>query len=126
MTNKGKFGTVINCMDGRVQIPVIEWMKREYSLDYVDSITIPGPDMVLALSEKKSVLIRERVDISINAHGSGVVAVTGHHDCAGNPVNEEKHKKYIKQAVDRLKSWELEAEVIGLWIREDWTVERVI
>ncbi len=44
----GKFGTVINCMDGRVQDPVAHWLREAYHLDYVDAITEPGADRVLA------------------------------------------------------------------------------
>jgi len=43
-----KFATAINCMDGRCQLPVIEWMKKRYGVEYVDMITEPGPDGVLA------------------------------------------------------------------------------
>ncbi len=38
----GKFVTAINCMDGRVQIPVIEYLKNNYGINYVDMITAPG------------------------------------------------------------------------------------
>jgi len=30
--------TVINCMDGRVQLPVIKYLKERFDVDYVDSI----------------------------------------------------------------------------------------
>jgi hypothetical protein len=42
------FVMAINCMDGRVQLPVIEWLKKEYEADYVDMITEPGPNKILA------------------------------------------------------------------------------
>lgn len=45
---KDKFGTAINCIDGRVQLPVIKWLKENYYLDFVDMITEPGPDKVLS------------------------------------------------------------------------------
>jgi len=32
----GKFATAINCMDGRVQLPVINWLMENLSVDYVD------------------------------------------------------------------------------------------
>ncbi len=41
-----KFGTVINCIDSRTQLPVSNWIKENYSVDYVDTITEPGPDKV--------------------------------------------------------------------------------
>ena len=43
-----KFATAINCMDGRTQQSVIEYMKRTFSVDFVDMITEPGPNKILA------------------------------------------------------------------------------
>ncbi|WP_369522760.1 carbonic anhydrase [Guptibacillus hwajinpoensis] len=31
-----RFGTALNCIDGRTQIPVTQWLKAHYHLDYVD------------------------------------------------------------------------------------------
>lgn len=38
-----KFAAAINCMDGRTQVPVIEFLKNKYGVDYVDMITEPDP-----------------------------------------------------------------------------------
>ena len=32
-----KFGTVINCTDGRVQYPVMDYFKKHYDFDFFDS-----------------------------------------------------------------------------------------
>ena len=40
--------TVINCMDGMVQLPAINYLKERFEVDYVDSITGPGPNLILA------------------------------------------------------------------------------
>lgn len=40
------FATTINCMNGRVQIPVIDYMKSKYGVDYVDMVTEPGPNKI--------------------------------------------------------------------------------
>lgn len=37
-----KFCTAINCMDGRVQLPVINYLKKHFKVNYVGSITEPG------------------------------------------------------------------------------------
>ncbi len=42
------FGTAKNCLDGRVQIPVLDWIKLHSRVQYVDMITEPGVDKVLA------------------------------------------------------------------------------
>ena len=39
-----KFGTAINCIDGRTQEPVIDFMKQKYNIDGVDMVTFPGVD----------------------------------------------------------------------------------
>jgi hypothetical protein len=123
-----KFVTSINCMDGRVQIPVIHWMKHEYKADCVDIITEPGPNKIL--SEQRFGLdaqsIRKRVEISVKAHGSKIIAISGHHDCVGNPSNKETQLKQIKDAVERIKSWDLNVQVVGLWIDDCWIVHKIV
>ncbi len=122
-----KFATAINCMDGRVQIPVIEYIKNKYEVDYVDMITLPGPNKVLAESEDKSTLesIKRRVEISVNLHRSKLVAICGHYDCAGNPTNKETQIKQIIEAIKVTKLWFSNVQVIGLWINQNWEVEEV-
>jgi len=36
------FCTAINCMDGRTQLPVNEFMRRKLGVAYVDTITEAG------------------------------------------------------------------------------------
>lgn len=52
---KYKFATALNCMDGRVQIPIIEFLKKKFKVDYVDMITEPGIDKILAEENKELV-----------------------------------------------------------------------
>jgi len=126
MDNK-KFVTAINCMDGRVQIPVIEWMKKQYSADYVDMITEPGPNKILAENKPSPILdsIKNRVEISVRKHRSSVCAIFGHFDCAGNPVEKETQIHQIKTAMKTIQSWGFPITVIGLWIDEQWNVHKI-
>jgi carbonic anhydrase len=123
---EGKFATAINCMDGRVQEPVIMWFKIKKGMDYVDTITEPGP--IKALSEGDAAVtesIRRRVLVSTEKHGSRIIAVVGHHDCAGNPVPKDEQLAQISLVIDLVKSWNTGAEVIGLYVNEMWNVEEV-
>jgi len=121
----GKFGTAINCMDGRAQLPVINWMKSRYGLDYIDMITEPGPDKMLTQGSPAQVeSIKSRVLISVNAHGSQTLLITAHHDCAGNPVSREEHIRQVKECMKILQSWKLPVKnITGAWINENWTLE---
>jgi hypothetical protein len=125
--HKGKFGTAINCMDGRAQLPINNWLKQKYALDYIDTITEPGPDKMLTQGKPEQVeSIKSRVLISVNAHGSETVLIAAHDDCAGNPVSKEEHIKQVKDCVKILRSWKLPVKtIIGVWINENWAVEIV-
>ncbi len=123
----GKFGTAINCMDGRTQLPVADWMKKKYSLDYVDMITEPGPEKLLSQGSPEHVRsIKSRVEISVNAHGSKIIVAVAHHDCAGNPVSKEEHIRQVRDCLKLIKSWGLPVnDIIGLWVNDRWTVEPI-
>ena len=51
----GEFVTAINCIDGRVHIPVINWLKASFEAEFVDHITEPGADKALAGTGYRSV-----------------------------------------------------------------------
>jgi len=127
MSSHGRFATAINCMDGRVQVPANEWIKKKFRVDYVDTITEPGPNKILAENKDSAAIdsIKRRVAISVNNHGSKYIAVLGHHDCAGNPVDKESQLVHIKSAVKAVNSWGFPVETIGLWVDENWQVSEV-
>jgi hypothetical protein len=119
-----QFGTAINCIDGRVQLPVSNWLKERYSVSYVDTITAPGVDKIFSETNVDKIeQLKSNVMVSINAHESGIVAIAGHHGCAGNPVTKVEHLNHIRKALEIIKSWNLPVKVVGLWINENWEVE---
>jgi len=88
----GVFVTAITCMDGRIQEPVSTWLKKRFHADYVDTITEPCIDGIFGRGQYSLMdSIRRRAEISVNVHGSRVVALVSHHDCAGNPVDRDQH-----------------------------------
>ena len=122
-----KFGTAINCIDGRTQVPVIDFMKQKYGIDGVDMVTFPGVDGVISsLGNFNTIaLIRNAVSISIEKHGSRIIAVVGHFDCAGNPGNREHHYAHIGKAVQQVSSWNFDAGIVGLYVNDKWQIEQV-
>ena len=124
MTNK-KFVAVINCMDGRVQLPVNSWLKHKFNADYVDTITEPGPVKIIAEANDSSAVasIKKKLEISLSKHHASAIAIAAHADCAGNPVADEIQLEQLRRAVEIIKQWGYEAQVIGLWVNEKWEVE---
>ena len=118
------FGTAINCMDGRTQQPVAEWMKKTFGIDFVDTITEPGAARALSVGTDEEVQsVKRRVLISVNGHGSRHVVIVSHHDCAGNPVPDEIKKSMNRKAVEVVSNWNLPVRILGVWVNDNWEVE---
>ncbi|ABK78594.1 hypothetical protein CENSYa_1990 [Cenarchaeum symbiosum A] len=120
----GTFATSVSCIDGRIQGPVSEWIREKYNVDYVDTITEPGLDKRISAPETAEAL-RKKVVISIKAHKSKTVIVSGHADCAANPVSAEEHAKDIAEGVRLVKSWDLGVKVEGIWVDDGRNVSLI-
>lgn len=122
------FVAALNCMDGRVQLPVINWMKRNCHVDYVDMITESGIDKIVARNAPHATInsIKKRVTISTEKHHSHSIAIVGHAECAGNPVTEKEHRAHIRSAMKKIHSWGYARRVVGLWVDEAWKVHEII
>jgi hypothetical protein len=114
--------TCLNCIDGRVQQPVLGWIREKHRIDLVDVITEPGMDGVLSSQDNIDNIIKN-VEISIKANGSRRVFIVGHHDCKGNPADEKTHLEQIAKSVERLKAYWPGLEITGLWVNSRWHVE---
>jgi hypothetical protein len=114
-------------MDGRVQLPVIEYLKRRFGAEYVDVITEPGPNLILAQQSNHSLVesIFERIKISVERHHSMGIAIAGHYDCAGNPASKEVQILHIKDAIAMVHGRYRQIATIGLWVDENWEVNEL-
>lgn len=112
----------LNCIDGRVQLPVLQWIREQYPIDCVDLITAPGIDEVIATQTNIDDIMRF-ISISVNLNKAAHIFLAGHYDCKGNPVDENTHRDCIGKAVNRLKKRWPELEITGVWINSQWQVE---
>jgi hypothetical protein len=121
------FCTSIHCKDGGIQEPTINYLKATYGITYVDAITEPGPCKILTENTNKTLVdsILEMVNISVNKHGSKLIAISGHYDCAENPCGEQDQKTQAQKSVEFLKSLYPEADIVGLWINSEWEIHKI-
>jgi hypothetical protein len=121
------FCTAINCMDGRVQLPVFTYLQKRFAVRYVDMITEAGPVQYLSARPDSNAARStfRRVDVSVEKHGSTRIAVVAHHDCGGNPVAEAEQRRQLVAAVEALAGRYPRCEVIALWVGTDWGVEEL-
>lgn len=121
------FCTVINCLDGRVQLPVIKYLRERFKADYVDSITEAGPNLILSEGRRNrsTQSILDRLSVSVEKHKSVGIAIVCHHDCAGNPAAKDEQLKQLQMALRFLRQEYDSLEIIGLWVDESWAVSEV-
>ena len=121
------FCTVINCMDGRVQLPVIKYLQKRFDAEHVDSITEPGPNLILAKQSNVDIVesVFNRLKISVEKHASVGIAVAAHYDCAGNSATEQEQTEHTLDAIKCIKLRYPDIETIGLWVNENCQVSEI-
>lgn len=121
-----KFGTVINCTDGRVQYPVLDYLKKNFDIDFFDSANEAGPLRTLTKKSDKCRLItlKEQIRASLEDHDSKFIALVGHHDCTDNPGDRAFQEDQLDQSLDYLqRSFGTGITYLGLYVNERWEVE---
>ena len=120
-----EYGTVLECMDGRSQRKVADYLTTSFGVRNLDTITTAGAVRHLAENTEQTKALLDNLAISIGKHGSNQIAVVAHHDCLGNPVADNTQKTQLSQAISRIRDLYPHAEVTGLWLNAQWIVERV-
>lgn len=105
MVESETYGTVIGCIDGKVQEARAAFVRQKFGVEYVDTINRPGmagkivgpgaPEFLQAL--------KEDIEVSLNGHQSKGLAVSGHQKCLGNPVPDEQQREEIRTSAVIIK-----------------------
>lgn len=131
--------TALECMDGRTHGALRKWGKKIFRVKYIDPITQKGMNKVLAENTNLPILenIKDHIWTSIKGHGSRVIIIAAHHDCAGNNVNKETQLEDLRKAaktarkmieslpLDKLGITSKDVIITLLWINETWMPEVV-
>jgi hypothetical protein len=121
-----KFGTLINCSDGRVQYPVMDYLKKSFDIEFFDAANEAGPLLTLTKKTDKCRLIslKEQIRTSLEEHDSKFIALVGHHDCTDNPGNRAFQESQMDEALDYLqRGFGKDITYVGLYVNEIWEVE---
>lgn len=120
-----KRAVCLNCIDGRVQVPAIEWIKKNHDVEFVDMVTEPGMNGIVSDPGASLDAIFRKIRLSIERNSAAVIFLAGHHDCKGNPVTESEHKRQIAAGIRRLKEEFPGIPVVGIWVDENWQGQRI-
>lgn len=120
-----EFGSVLNCMDGRVQRKVSDYLTATFGVRFVDTITAPGIVQHVAAQTARTAEILDDLRISLGKHGSTHIGIVAHADCAGNPVADKTQKGQVGAAMVQLAEMFPGTQVVGLWVDDRRIVERI-
>lgn len=129
------FFTSVGCMDGRSECTIAKWGREKFGLKYADAITEAGLVGLLSKEDVDQYLLnslKKKVLISVEKHHSKNIIVSGHEDCAGNPVDDKKHKEDILKSAEIIRSFvSQDISVIPAFVKRDpsassgWVVEEL-
>lgn len=121
------FCAAINCLDGRTQLPVNNYLMKRFNVDYVDMLTDAGPLGILtnAPDSPRAQAFFEQVEIVIDAHDVRELAIAGHWDCRGNPVPREEQLAQQAVVVEQFRTRFPQLTIIGIWVNEAGEVEEI-
>lgn len=110
----GSFGVALTCIDGRIVDVVHHELRREWGVDFVDVVTLPGPEAAVPDLPERHV-VWDALRISVQRHGSNRAAVVAHTDCAANAVGVDRRREQVREAVSVVRDLLGGADVTG-WL----------
>jgi carbonic anhydrase len=111
------FATALCCIDGRVQGPLADFVRTRFGVDYVDTVTRAG------LVGRLDSGVEADLTISIEAHQSQGIVVSGHAGCAGYSGEESAQREACRAAAARLGELWGEMEIVPVWVALSGAVE---
>lgn len=126
------FGCALDCGDGRCQGPSRKWQKARFGVEAVDKITVAG--LVKRLIDRDTLtmdFVKRELLIYLTKHGSSVVTISAHDDCAGNRATKKRQLRQLRKARriinDIIKSFNLDRaiNVFLLWVNGRWMPEEI-
>ena len=114
-------------MDGRTQLPVIQFLMERFNVKYVDMLTDAGPLGILAnhAESPRAQAFDERLETVMRVHDVKELAIAGHWDCRGNPEPREVQLQQQREVVLGFRKRFPQLTIIGLWVGEAETVEEI-
>lgn len=125
------FFTIVGCMDGRVQEARAEFGKKKFDAMYADTITDAGIAGIIANNPPQDFVehLKKEILISVDKHNSRGILVSGHQDCAGNPVSDDEHKEHIKKSAEFISTLiDNKIPVVSIFVVQDgdsWRAEEL-
>ena len=101
---KSRSGVAINGYEGGQMPLYMRLPKRGFNNINAKTYAVVNLGLIQKFIDAKKIDIARKVEISVEKHGSTIIVVAGHADCAGNPVTKEMHKNHITLGVSLMQN----------------------
>lgn len=111
-------GTLVNCIDGTVQLSAIDFAKKIWNVKWVDVITDVAPERILSEAKDREEVhhIHDNIEASLCNQRTKRLAIVSHSGCDVNKVSDDRKIEMLRRAVDHLRSKYADADVMGIWV----------
>ena len=115
--NNSDYGTIVNCLDGTVQLPAIDFAKKLWKVNRVDVITEAAPEKILSETKDRETIERicKNIEASICDQHTKRLAIVSHSNCDINNVSDTNKKDMLSKAIGYLKARFIDIEIVGIW-----------
>lgn len=106
MSETGTVAVAIVCMDRRLHEPKADTYQQIQAIlgvDHVYMLTGAGPEGKLLKRQGGHDDFIADTALIIEAKGATTVAICGHYDCAGHPVEDHQHDADVMEAANLLR-----------------------
>ena len=123
-----EFCTSVSCIDGRIQEAIQTHLKTKHGFKFVNTITEPGVCRILSEKSPKRVVqsIISKIELSIEAHRSRTIVISGHHDCVANPVDKNAQVSQLHRSKELLANSFPSQSILTIYINENWEAEDLL
>jgi len=115
--NNSDYGTIVNCLDGTIQLPAIDFAKKLWKVNRIDVITDAAPEKILSETKDQKTIERicQNIEASLCDQHTKRLAIVSHSSCDINKVSDKNKKEMLSKAISYLKARYINIEVVGIW-----------
>lgn len=110
--------TLVNCIDGTVQVSAIDFVRKIWNVQWVDVVTDGAPERILSDAKcgGQADHIHTNIETSLCDQRTQRLAIAAHSGCDINEEPDDRKIEMLRLAVNHLKHRYTNAQVIGIWI----------
>jgi hypothetical protein len=124
-----RLATLIAPAGQRTRVGLGPWLRARYGIEQVQTISVSAVEWNGLAAERErphaAERLRDRLSLALLGQPE-LLLVAGHPSVERRWPSWPRSPRHVERIVQRIKSWELPAEVVGVWMNERWDVDECV